>query len=72
VHGTGRSAQKGEAEAQPVPGEIEGVGECHNSQGSEKGATKEIHRRGTSGQVGAGHGVSLQAKGKKWDCDKGG
>ena len=38
--------------------------------GQREGATKEIHRSGTSGQVGAGHGVSLQAKGKKWDCDK--
>jgi hypothetical protein len=55
-----------------VPGEIEGVGECPNGEGSEKGATKEIHGTGTSGQVGVGHGVSLQARGKKWDSDKGG
>ena len=55
-----------------VPGEIEGVGERKNREGSEKGATKEIHRTRTSGQVGVGHGVSLQAKGKKWDSDKGG
>ena len=53
-----------------VPGEIEGVGECHNGKGSEQGATKEIHGTRTSGQVGVGHGVSLQAKGKKWDSDK--
>jgi len=53
-----------------VPGEIEGVGECHNGKGSEQGATKEIHGTRMSGQVGVGHGVSLQAKGKKWDSDK--
>ena len=55
-----------------VPGEIEGVGECGNGEGREKGATKEIHRTRTSGQVGVGHGVSLQAEGKKWDSNKGG
>jgi len=67
MHGTGGGAQRGEAEAQVVPGKIEGVGECHNGEGSEEGATEQIHRWGTSGQVWVGHGRSLQAKGTKWD-----
>ena len=71
VHGTGGGAQRGEAESQVIPGKIESVCECHDGQSSDKGATQQIHRRRTSGQIGIGHGVSLQAKGRKWDTDDG-
>jgi hypothetical protein len=70
MHGTGGGAQRGETEAQVVPGKIEGVGERHNGEGSEEGATEQIHRWGTSGHVWVGHGRSLQAKGTKWDTDE--
>jgi hypothetical protein len=71
MHGTGRGAQRGEGEPQVIPGKIEDVGERHDAQSSNKGATQQIRCWRTSGLIGIRHGVSLQAKGKKWDTDDG-
>lgn len=43
MHGTGGRTQRGEGEAQVIPGEIQGIGESDDSQGKEEGAAEQIH-----------------------------
>jgi len=40
VHGTGGGAQRGEAEAEVIPGEIKHVGDGNNGDRSERGVTE--------------------------------
>jgi len=50
-----------------VPGQIKDVGDGHNGERSEKGATESVHRGGASREIWIGHGFSLQVMAKEWD-----